>query len=539
MMHGHLARPGATVGVLAALTLVASACADVGSAATRSVTASGAVAEGAASSATPITETGGPTTASSSTADPSVCGYYYEWLSSWRFPLQPDPHAAYSYVMPSITSDPVAFEVTGELPRAPWTSWMVYSDAASGAKPVSLVKGADIVPEAEVINPFVPGNRVLAPQRSFRLLVLPQGVEQSAIALSLQDVPAANVLTSPTDGSYFIIANRVYNAYPGYNRGGAGGVEGTPFPAVRAVNYETGEPVDCSGLNQAPHPAAPTDMPSEAAATAEPSAAVVLEDGHPVPVGPTGSGGNTGAEYAPQLDPTLIEFTRPPLLPGADVSSIPPTDNCAGYLGAATSTSEIGLIRMPHVASWFRTDELTPASLFEQRETTYISFTQYGSAVGEYKPGSPDTASLANGELLVDDSGGTTIVVWPRSLTASQQEQVFAHAGQQGWALLRGDEEGSVTSANLFVRLKGADPSYAGGYAPTADVPGVPCYFDDNSDATNWSDVVGDTYVASGANIGAGAPQGVNCTVEAFLDDSCLETLKSYITQTGGQYEAS
>ena len=40
---------------------------------------------------------------------------------------------------------------------------------------------------------------------------------------------------------------------------------------------------------------------------------------------------------AVELDPDLIEFTRPPLLPGADVSSIPPPDNCAGYLGAATS----------------------------------------------------------------------------------------------------------------------------------------------------------------------------------------------------------
>ena len=27
----------------------------------------------------------------------AVCGYYLEWIHAWRFPLQPDPHASYSY----------------------------------------------------------------------------------------------------------------------------------------------------------------------------------------------------------------------------------------------------------------------------------------------------------------------------------------------------------------------------------------------------------------------------------------------------------
>jgi hypothetical protein len=50
--------------------------------------------------------------------------------------------------------------------------------------------------------------------------------------------------------------------------------------------------------------------------------------------------------------------------------------------------------------------------------------------------------------------------------------------------------------------------------------------------------VSGAKYIASAANIGSGAPQGVNCTVQQFLDGSCLVTLKAYITQTGGSYTA-
>jgi hypothetical protein len=63
--------------------------------------------------------------------DSSTCGYLYEWLASFRFPLQPDPHAAYTYV---------------------------------------VVKAADIVPDAGSVNPFVVGTPVLSEKRDFRLL---------------------------------------------------------------------------------------------------------------------------------------------------------------------------------------------------------------------------------------------------------------------------------------------------------------------------------------------------------------------------------
>jgi hypothetical protein len=346
-------------------------------------------------------------------------------------------------------------------------------------------------------------------------------------------------------GKFFIIANRVYDAFPGYNRGGAAGPTKTPFPQVKAINYETGNDVDCSQHNLLPSPKSPTDMPTPSDKSPSP-AAIELTDGTRLAIGPQGSerseqGGKSalrGAQYAPELDPDRIEFTRLPLLPGADVSSIPPPDKCAGYLGTATTTTKIGLIRMPHVAHWFETEDLTPRTPFSQEQTTFISFTQYGNGLSIYDPGSPDTGSLGNSELEVDSTGGATVVVWPRSLTTSQQKQVFAYADRQGWAILRGGERGPVTTANLLVRLKGASPSYSGGYSPTSQRQGVPCYFDDHPNAKRWSDVTGDKYIASGENIGPGAPQGVNCTAEQFLDGSCLARLKAYIAETGGTYTA-
>jgi hypothetical protein len=474
--------------------------------------------------------------------DTAVCGYLYEWASAWKFPLQPDPHAAYTYVVPKVTSEPIGYVISGPFPYAAWTSWTIYN---ANLQPFSVAEDSAIKPDTGSVNPFVVGTPVLSAKRSFKLLVLPRGTDRNTVAKPLQRIPASNRIDSSTTGKFFIIANRVYDAFPGYDRGGAAGPTQTLFPQVRAINYMTGEGVDCSQHNLLPSPKPPTELPTTP--DRSPSAGgIELTDGTALAIGPQASGHGEqggkqslrGAQFAPELDPDRIEMTRPPLLPGADVSSIPPADSCAGYLGAATSTTKIGLIRMPHVARWFDTANLTTKSRFAQEQTTFISFTQYGSSVSVYDPGSPNTGSLGNSELKVDSSGGTTVVVWPRSLTHGQQQQVFDYADRKGWAILRGGEAGPVTTANLLIRLKGTSPSYAGDYSPTSDRPGVPCYFDDHPAATRWSDVTGSKYVASGENIGPGAPQGVNCTLAQFRKGSCLETLKEYITQTGGSYTA-
>jgi hypothetical protein len=149
-----------------------------------------------------------------------VCGYLFEWAHAWRFPLQPDPHAAYSYVIPAVTKEPVAYVVSGDFPFAAWTSWMIYDEMA---KPFSVANDTKITPDPGNVNPFVPGTPVLSSNRHFELLILPSGVNPSSIAPSLQNIPASNILPSPTYENGFAIVNRVYNAFPGYNQGGSGG----------------------------------------------------------------------------------------------------------------------------------------------------------------------------------------------------------------------------------------------------------------------------------------------------------------------------
>jgi hypothetical protein len=204
-------------------------------------------------------------------------------------------------VIPKISDDPVALEITGQFPFAAWTSWTVYTDLQAGLQPFSVVKDADITPNEGSVNPFVVGKPVLAPKRDYRLLVLPKGTDTTTIDESLRDVPASNILSSPTTGGFYILANRVYNAFPGYNQGGAAGPTNIPFPTVRAVNYQTGEDLDCSDVNLLPSPRSPTDMPTGRSPAASP---ITLRDGQQVSLGPQADAGHEGLEYAPRTIPT-------------------------------------------------------------------------------------------------------------------------------------------------------------------------------------------------------------------------------------------
>ena len=164
-----------------------------------------------------ISDASSPAVGRSTRPPASVCGYLFEWLHVVRFPLQPDPHAAYSYVAlnsKAAARRRVGFLVRGPFPYAAWTSWDVYG--AEG-KPVAVANDNAIVADRGSVNPFVVGSRVLARRRNFTLLYLPYGVAQSDTAPSLRRVAAANVFAPMVDKS-FVLANRVYQAFAASTR---------------------------------------------------------------------------------------------------------------------------------------------------------------------------------------------------------------------------------------------------------------------------------------------------------------------------------
>jgi hypothetical protein len=486
----------------------------------------------------------------------AACLYAYEWIHAVRVPLQPDPHAAYSYVLPSLPNHgtPVGFIIDADFPYSAWFSWTIYG---KNALPEGLKSDREIIPDLGNTNPFVTGNPVFAPNRHYRMLIVPSG---ATVAPSLASIP--NLIPMPTDTSTFAIAYRVYQAFKGYNQGGSGGLTKTPFPSIYAVNYETGNLLDCTKYNSVPPTIgrSPTDTPDVeniyyGAALGESISRSELEKVLRLLDNPTFAALQSHAAgylFAPEIDQTLVTFTRPPLAPGADISSVPPPDNCSGYLGALIHPDQIALIRIPHVASIFETAALTPNTLYPDIESAslstegaYISMTMYGASVGFYEPGDSKTASQADAEFNPDSTGGSTIVIWPRGLPVQEREQLFYYARRQAWTLIRGGLAGPVSTANLLLRLKGANPYYYGGYTPVKGLrTGVPCYFDDKNDPNStprWTDIANDSnpmkYVATFHNLGNAAPQGVHCTSTTdVLSGACLSRLKAYIQDTGGMY---
>ena len=514
-----------------------------------------------------------PANAEPAAGTAAPCNYFYEWLGKVRFPLQPDPHAAYTYVAVSNQAgrDGVAFLVRGDFVHAAWTSWMAYNGAAKPFSVANFVNNPPannnnpVQPNAGSIDPFADRQPMLGTPRKFTLLFTPKGY-RGRIAPALAGVPTASIPQPnrqpyPTikhgnrGSSFWALANRVYAALPGYNPGGT--MKNT-FPTVTAVKLSTGKPVDCQKYNVIPDrlqssPANPPDTLNYGRVPTR----IVLKNGS-VFTGVDVAGKSAAVQFSPPNPKGLVRFTRPPRAPGADVSTIPAPDNCSGYLGSSLDPKAIALIRIPHVANYTNTGHVTPATLYpnpahpgEPWQTAYESVNMYGNSAGLYLPGTPNTSSIADSQFDIDSTGGSTFIVWPRTLSPQAKDRVISYAAQHGWPLIRSGTQSPLTGANLLFRIKASASNYYG------SMTAVPCFYGTprhpQHNGTPWSDVpVGSPahpsqYVATAQNMGhatrngviSAAPQGVTCgSVANLTSGQCLAALKKYIRRTGGSYFA-
>ena len=140
------------------------------------------------------------------------CDYYYEWLGKVRFPLQPDPHATYSYVAVSDQAAPdgIGFLVQGDFVHTAWTSWMTYDSQVNPTSVANFVNNPPantdnpIMPDAGSVDPFLTGQPMLGTPRKFTLLFTPNGYSGAIAAtlagLATAGIPAQNINTYPNSG---------------------------------------------------------------------------------------------------------------------------------------------------------------------------------------------------------------------------------------------------------------------------------------------------------------------------------------------------
>ena len=488
------------------------------------------------------------------------------------YPAQPSFHAGYQNVWQNLDSNTAswAFVVSGQFPYSQWISWTMYN--ARGV-PYFTFNRANIRPDSGSVNPFVNGERLLAPSRSYHLYLMPESTDPDVIDSMKSRFGEGNVGLLPALGSTDAWATvmRSYwsfswngGTFADYDRFGYGGPTNTPFPTIQAFHTDpvtgalTTIPIDnCGAQSEIPRPTwfdASTGRPIINAARL-PRPAFLLRDVPQFLI----DNGFIVAAAPPFAPPTpvsqYVQFFRGAAsqFPFADVSQVPakgdPPDKCGGYAVADLPQNAVSLIHVPQLPTY---PNYTGANADTVRDNSknvdYWSMIAYGVNRQIYSYGSPNplqalrNSELGNQEIVTNDDGSATFVVYPASANLVQLARIAAVVEANGWNILRGGvKTRAVPMAILAIREKGQNPTWPDALSANDVTQGAPCFFSDPSipDDYPFSTIPADYQVTQDNGMGLSAPNGQNCTVRAFVTGRCLQALIEQYQRFGWQWNAA
>jgi hypothetical protein len=509
---------------------------------------------------------GGPTSA----ADPAAaspgavgdttCPQVFDASSASFYPIQPSFSAGYSVAAQKLTDDTAdwAYVVSGDFPYSYWMAWYLYS---TKGVPLYMLSDSDIVPDAGSTNPFVVGEPILAPERHYSIVFMPSDTPDSVISGMQAD--GQNVAVLPDIGStkgvsivfrsYWSLAN---DDLGDYDRFGYGGPTDTPFHTVRAylTDEATGELTedlapDCGSQSQLPEalwfdPA--KDGPIITFKKAEPPK---REDYSDLPrfLLQTGSvAGALGSEFPPSPVADEVQFYRNVAAntPYADVAAAPPPgdppDACGGYVFANLPNDVVSLVRIPQIPTFpdYRGADQTTLNDDDQFDLKFYSVVIYGADKQLDAVGSLTNSQLGNRQILTDEDGGATFVLYPRSATPKQVKAIAAVAEANGWNVLRSGLQTRAAPNILVVREKGPNDDWAYSLSPNSATAGAPCPQTADPTLPLPKDPP-DAQVTQSNGMGLAAPQGQNCSIKAFLSGECLAAFGAQLAEDGSVWSAA
>ena len=543
-----MARPVALVLGLAACTTTPS-----GSPATPETSSSAAEAasdaaasDGAASSVPAVTGNECPQVFDASQAD--------------FYPIQPSFSAGYTAAGQHLNSDTAdwAYVVEGDFPYSNWMAWYLYS-----AKGVPLFKFSDtaITPDQGSTNPFVDGNPILAPERSYHIYFMPSSTPASVVT-SMQD-EGKNVALLPTSESTpdVVIVSRSYwpfsnDGLGAYDRFGYRGPTDTPSPTITAylTDATTGEltdtPVeDCS---------AQSVLPEKVWYDADTKSPVITFVDAPVPTQQeisdlphwllqTGSvSGSMGAEFPPSPVVEEVQFYRNVAAhaPFADVQSAPapgdPPDACGGYVMANLPNDVVSLVHIPKVPSFPDYSGATASTLNTSNsdDVQFYSIVIYGGTKQLDAFGTVKNSQIGNRQIKQNADGSATVVLYPNTATSEEIDRIDAVVTANGWNLLKSGVQTAVAPNLLVIREKGQNKNWKHALSANDVTQGAPCPQSTDPSLPLPQDPPS-AQVTQFNGMGLTAPQGQNCTIEEFLSGACLEAFKDQLREDGSQWSAS
>lgn len=510
----------------------------------------------AATAAVPSTAT----TAAPSPAADNSCPMVFDASSADFYPIQPSFSAGYTAAAQKLSDATAdwAYVIEGDYPYAYWMSWYLYT-----TKGVPLVKLADtdIRPEPGSVNPYVDGAPILAPERHYRITLMPATTPASVVDGMQAD--GQNVMVMPAIGSSdgVSIVSRAYwslsnDGLGDYDRFGYGGPTRTPAHTITAwlVDPSTGALTttpagDCAAQSQLPERLRYDPTTGGPVITFEnvsaPSDDALADLPHVVLQ--TGSfSGVLGAEFPPAPDPDTVAFYRNVAAntPYADVSAAPPLgdppDACGGYVMANLPNDVASLVHIPRVPSFPDYTGATASTLNDSAsyDVKFYSVVVYGAAKQVDAVGSVENSQLGNRQLSISPDGSATILVYPRSASADEVASLAAVAHANGWNLLKGGLQTLTAPGLIVIREKGASKTWPNSLAPNEATAGAPCPQTTNPDLPLPQDPP-DAQVTQFNGMGLSAPQGVNCTITQVLSADCLKKLDTSLASTGAKWSAS
>lgn len=502
------------------------------------------------------------TPAAAQSPDPSVapavtgnaCPMAFDASSADFYPIQPSFSAGYTAAAQTLSSDTAdwAYVVEGDFPYVYWAAWYLYD--IKGV-PLLKISSSDIAPEPGSTNPFVTGNPILAPERRFKITFMP--ADTPADVISSMQAAGQNVGVLPAVGStegvslvsraYWSLAN---DDLGDWDRFGYGGPTDTPAHTISAflTDPTTGEltstPVDdCGAQSLLPQKLwfnAETGKPLVTFKKAKPPKREDLSDLPNFLLEAGSFQGVLGSEFPPSPVAEEVQFYRNVAAntPYADVSAAPaigdPPDACGGYVMANLPNDVVSLVHIPKVPTFpdYRGATAETLNDTDQYDVTFYSVVIYGADKQLDALGTIKNSQLGNRQLKIAEDGSATIVLYPRSATKEQVQEIKRVVDTNGWNLLRSGQQNDFVPNLLVVREKGANPNWANSLSPNNVTAGAPCPQTNNPTLPLPQDPP-DAQVTQFNGMGLSAPQGQNCTIKAFLSGACLRAFAKQLEDDG------
>jgi hypothetical protein len=368
---------------------------------------------------------------------PSTCRWLPTPAQFWVTDSTNSPVGLIGGIYGSPGSRGVAYRVNGQFTHTTTMSFTAYNNLSNIPAANYVINDSHIIPDPGSVNPFVPGNRVMAKHRNYTVWFWPDSIPVPA---GLKNVALYPTKPAPgTKVARWSIAMRQYHPQPGYTQ--IGGLRDTKITAVSAANPS--KPVRCP-LNLA------DTFPLQVR-----SFFVHVKKYGKVPVVPEPKRGNK------------IYFTRFPAAYFLGLDGYPGVlpFGCANYLSATVPLNEISVTTMHAVPKFFNNDLVTPTSIMKDYPIRYQSLTNslFTTSKRLY-----DSVWI-NTDDSVYTPGGSWVVVWLPSEPRLPPEQI-ALVRDIAKALdynviqlapkLKGPLARQIPPGNITLRQKGISASF-------------------------------------------------------------------------------